>query len=244
MSAIARFLVEFEPSPLPSPAPLLPAPFASLDDGTAIEGLDDGVFGMGSEPDIGDLEQDVGFGNAASEVALPEPVLADTSVAEAVEAALAIAEAGFSARIATLEEEHARTRAEDRTLWVQVEASALAEGFRKATAEIEDHISEAVAEVLEPLMADVCKGAALHGLRQAIATLTASGSTAKIDVTGPEDLVQAIRTSLDATGGELPGMAFNPSQDAEVTVTADNSTICTRLAEWALCFKGSLGGDA
>ena len=244
MSAIARFLVEFEPSPLPSPAPSLPAPFASPDDGIAIEELDDDAFGLGSEPNTGDLDQDVGFGGAASDVAVPEPALADTSVAEAVEAALAIAEAGFSARIATLEEEHARMRAEDRTLWVETEAAALAEGFRKATAEIEEHICDAVAEVLEPLMAGVCKSAALHELRQAIATLTASGSTAKIEVAGPEDLVQAIRTSLDATEGELPGMAFTPSQDAEVTVTADNSTIRTRLAAWALCFKGSLGEDA
>ncbi len=244
MSAIARFLVEFEPTRFASPAPLLPAPFATQDDGTGIGSLDDDVFGVGSEPEAGDLEQDPGFGVAATDVALPEPDLADASVAEAVEAALADAEAAFSARIATLEEEHARTRAEDRSLWVHVEGSALAEGFRKATAEIEDHICDAVAAVLEPLMAGVLKGAALHELRQAIATLTASGSTAKIEVTGPEDLVQAIRTSLDAAGGDPPGMAFTPSQDAEVTVTADNSTIRTRLAEWALCFEGSLGGDA
>ena len=244
MSAIARFLVEFEPSPFPSPALPLPAPLMSLDDGTAIEGLDDDLFGMGSVPEPGDLEQDAGSGVAAADIALAEPAWPDTSVAEAVEAALATAEAGFSARIATLEEEHARARADDRTRWVVVEGWTLAEGFRKATAEIEDHICDAVAAVLEPLMADVLKGAALHDLRRTIATLTASGSTARIEVTGPEDLLEAIRTALEGGGGDPTGMTFAPSQDAEVTVTADNSTIRTRLAEWADCFKASLGGDA
>ncbi len=93
-------------------------------------------------------------------------------------------------------------------------------------------------------MADVVKAAALRELRQAIATLTAGGSTAKIEVAGPEDLVEALRTALDAAGSDTSGMAFAPSQEAEVTVTADNSTIRTRLAEWAACFEGSLGSDA
>ena len=244
MSAIARFLVEFEPSPLPSPAPSLPAPFASPDDGIAIEELDDDPFGLGSEPNTGDLDQDVGFGDAASDVAVPEPALADTSVAEAVEAALAIAEAGFSARIATLEEEHARMRAEDRTLWVEIEGPALADAFRKAAAAIEGHVIDAVAAVLEPLMAELRKTAALRELRQAIASLTASGSTAKIEVAGAEDLVEAVRAALDAAGDDTSGMAFTPSQEAEVTVTADTSTIRTRLAEWAACFEDNLRSDA
>ena len=245
MSAIARFLVEFEPSRSAARAVPLPAPFPSLDDDTAIDGLeDDDVFGMASEPETDDPEQDGAFGGAATDIALAEPVLADTSVAEAVAAAVATAEAGFSERIATLEAEHARSRAEDRARWAQDEGSALAEAFRNATAEIEEHLGDAVAAVLDPLMTDILKGAALRELGQAIATLTASGSTARLDVTGPEDLVEAVRTALEAAGGDTSGMAFTPSQDAEVTVTADNSTIRTRLAEWALCFEGSLGSDA
>ena len=247
MSAISRFLVEFEPSPTPSQwsTPALPpsAPFVSLDDGDPTEGLDD-VFGMSSEPGTDDLEQDGAFGIASEDAAPAEPSLADTSVAEAIAAALASAEAGFSERIAMLEEEHARARADDRIRWTQDEASALAEGFRKATGEIEEHLIDAVAAVLQPLMADVVKSLALRELRQTIATLTAGGSTAKIEVTGPEDLVDALRTKLDAAGSDTSGMTFAPSADAEVTVTADNSTIRTRLAEWAASFESSLGSDA
>ena len=242
MSAIARFLVEFEPSPLLSPSVPLSTPFASLDDATAIEGLDD-VFGLASEPETGGFEQDGACGVAAAEIALPEPVPPDASLADAVAAAVANAEAGFSERIATIEEEHARARAEDRARWVRAEGSALAEGFRKATAEIEEHIGEAVAAVLEPLVAGVLKGAALRELRQAIATLATSGASAKLEVSGPEDLVEAVRAVIDVDGGDTSGMTFTPSEEAEVTVTADNSTIRTRLAEWAACFEGSLGGD-
>ncbi len=242
MSAIARFLVEFELSPSLSPADPLSTPFASLDHATAIEGLDD-VFGLASEPETGDFAPDGAFGVAATEIAPHEPSSADTSVAEAVAAAVATAEAGFSERIAALEEEHARARAEDRARWVRAEGSTLAEGFRTATAAIEEHIGEAVAAVLEPLVAGVLKGAALRELRQTIATLAASGSSAKLEVTGPEDLVEAVRAAIDADGGDTSGMTFTPSEEAEVTVTADNSTIRTRLAEWAVCFESSLGSD-
>ena len=93
-------------------------------------------------------------------------------------------------------------------------------------------------------MTDVVKSVALRDLRQAIVTLTTGGSTAKIEVAGPEDLVEALRSALGAAGGDTSGIAFVPSQDAEVTVTADNSTIRTRLAEWGASFEGSLGSDA
>ena len=243
MSAIARFLVEFEPSPAtphgPTPALSLPASSESLGDGDAIEGFDDDVFGMASEPDTGDVEPGEGFEIASIDTALAEP-----STEEAVAAAVAIAEAGFSERIATLEEDHARARADDRIRWTQEEGTALAEGFRKATAEIEEHVIDAVAAVLEHLMADVAKSAALRELRQAIATLITGGSAAKIEVNGPEDLVEALRSALGEAGGESSAITFLPSQDAEVTVTADNSTIRTRLAEWAAIFEGSLGSDA
>ena len=121
MSAIARFLVEFEPSPTaspwPTPAVPFPAPSGSLDDGGAIEDCGDDIFGMASGPDTGDLEQDDGFGVASAETAPAEPSVAEASAAEAVAAALATAEAGFSERIATLEQDHARARAEDRIRW-------------------------------------------------------------------------------------------------------------------------------
>ena len=249
MSAIARFLVEFEPSPAPphgpTPAVFLPAPSASADDGDTIEGLDDDGFGLVSEPGTDDLEQDDGFGVGSTDTALAEPSWADPSAADTSAAeAVAAAEAGFSERILALEEDHARARAEDRTRWTQGEGSTLAEGFRKATAEMEERLIDAVAAVLEPLMADVVKSAALRELRQAIVTLTTGGSSAKIEVTGPEDLVEALRSAFGAAGGDMSGMTFAPSQDAEVTVTADNSTIRTRLAEWAASFEGSLGSDA
>ncbi len=249
MSAIARFLVEFEPSPAPSswstPAFSLSAPAVSLDDGEAIEGLDDDAFGMASGSGIDDLDQDGGFGIASDDdAALAAPSGDDASVAEAVATAVATAEAGFNERIASLEAEHARARAEDRVRWTQDESSALAEEFRKASSEIEEHLIAAVAAVLQPLVADVVKSAALRDLRHAIATLTTGGSTAKIDVAGPEDLVEALRAALDLAGSDTSSMTFAPSPEAEVTVTADNSTIRTRLAEWAASFEGSLGSDA
>ena len=248
MSAIARFLVEFEPSPAPShwptPALPLPAPAGSLDDDDAIEGRDDDVFGMASEPDTGDVDEEEGFGIAPTDTAPADSGFAETSAAEAVAAALATAEADFSERIATLEQDHARARAEDRIRWAQEEGSVLAEGFRKATAEIEAHLIDAVAAVLEPLMAHVAKSVALRELRQSIATLTTGGSTAKVEVSGPEDLVEALRAALGEAGDETSGITFVLSQDAELTVTADNSTIRTRLAEWAASFEGSLGSDA
>ncbi len=86
MSAIARFLVEFEPSPAASP---WPTPSVALSvpplDGDPVEDLD--RVGFGGDPDPVVLEPDEPFDLAAS-----DPALADEAIAEAV----AAAEAAFS----------------------------------------------------------------------------------------------------------------------------------------------------
>ncbi len=209
MSAIARFLVEFEPSPAASPGRRLSVALCVA-----------GSTAIRSRISTGRLRLAIGAGTSTSNRTArsgsprrsrPEP---SGRRRRSRKRSRPAAEAAFSERIATLEEEHARARADDRARWVQDRRfRPWPRGSGRPTAEIEDHIGDAVAAVLEPLMADVVKGAALRELRQTIATLTAGGSTAKIEVTGPEDLVEAVRTSLDAAGADTSGMAFASSQE-------------------------------
>ncbi len=111
MSAIARFLVEFEPSPAASPGRRLPSPSPSRRiDGDAIEDLDDDAFGWRSGAGTSTSNRTTGSGSPRATPRWPT----GGDVGREAVAPAGGRRAAFSERIATLEEEHARTRAEDR----------------------------------------------------------------------------------------------------------------------------------
>ena len=93
-------------------------------------------------------------------------------------------------------------------------------------------------------MSDAGKSLALRQLREAIASLTSGSTSTRLAVCGPEDLVTALRTALEAAGNDTSAMSFDSADEVEVTVTADSSTVRTRLADWATIVGRSLGDDA
>ena len=100
MSAIARFLVEFDPTPLPmgGGAPAVPSLFAVAGDAfEATESLEEDLLGLAPEQGLDDtpLGDDDDVDVAVLETASDETGIAST---EAVSAAIAAAEAGFAER--------------------------------------------------------------------------------------------------------------------------------------------------
>lgn len=211
MSALRRFLPDFDaavPQAQRSPFPVL-AP-----------------FGFDVDPD------EIAFA--------PEELTADPvaeAVAEAVATALAEAEAAHAAAIDDLSAQHTAALAEARAAWVAAEAVALADGFRAAVATLGDALGEAAAAALQPLLGDAARTLAVEGLRVAVADLVLAGTGGAVAVSGPADLLAALRAALDAAGTGTDAMDFTETEAAEVVVTADNSRIETRLAAWA----GALG---
>lgn len=169
----------------------------------------------------------------------PEPAV--DLVAEAVAAALAEADAAHAAALAALAERHAAERDEARAAWAAAEGAALADGFRAGCAALEAALADGVAAALEPLLDEALRIAAVAQLRDAIGDLVLAGTGGTIAVAGPQDLLDGLRASLSRVGIAEDGIRFAPSEAAEVTVKADNSTIETRLEAWASALRRRMG---
>ena len=169
----------------------------------------------------------------------PEPAV--DLVAEAVAAALAEADAAHAAALAALAERHAAERDEARAAWAAAEGEALADGLRAGCAALEAALADGVAAALEPLLDEALRIAAVAQLRDAIGDLVLAGTGGTIAVAGPQDLLDGLRASLSRVGIAEDGIRFAPSEAAEVTVKADNSTIETRLEAWASALRRRMG---
>ena len=229
MSALHRFLVDFDVAPaarsrtawsLPVPDP---AHFA-MGPGEGIDPFDFGGDEPGGAPSPADLA-----------------VVSEDRIAEAVAAALADAEALPAAALAAAAEQHAADLAEARLRWVADEGQVLATGFKAAVAALEEALAEGAGTVLEPLIGETLRVAAVAELRQAIGDLVLSGTGGRIAVTGPEDLLDAVRAALAGAGTDSGGLDFSAAETAEVTITCDTSTIETRLGAWGRTLQRRLG---
>jgi hypothetical protein len=182
-----------------------------------------------------------------SEAGAPEPVsgvdASAHSTAAAVAAALAGAAAEHAADRAALETDFVERLAAERASWADREGAALASALRDGYGALEEMLAEATAVVLEPFLDDAARASAIAGLRSAIVSLTIGGSGAAIAVSGPQDLLEALRKALDAGGSDTQQMSFAVSDACEVTVVSDSSTIRTRLEDWTRTLQGCLGGQ-
>ena len=211
MSALRRFLVDFDAAAPPAPRAPWPAPVRPL---------------FGVEPDP-----------VAPEPAEPPVDRVALAVSEAVAAALGDAGSAHALELVDLAARHAAEVAAMRARWAAEEGAALAEGFRAAVAVLGETLGDAAASALEPLLGDAARALAVDGLRAAVADLVLAGAGGTIAVSGPADLLDALRAALGAAGVGIDGMGFTASDAAEVSVEADNSRIETRLG----AFAGALG---
>ncbi len=102
-------------------------------------------------------------------------------------------------------------------------------------------LAEAAAAVLEPFLDEAARASAIADLRSAINSLAVGGSGAAIAVSGPQDLLDALRKALDAAGSDMQRMSFTASDACDITVVSDSSTIRTRLGDWARTLQDCLG---
>lgn len=222
MSAMRRFLVDFDAMPPAAP----PAPRAAL------PGAVRPLFGVEPEPEV------------ELPAAEPEVDRIGEAVADAVAEALAEAGAAHAAAAAEAAARHAAEMADARERWAAEEGAALAAGFRSAVEALGGALGEAAAAALEPLLGDAARRRAVDGLRDAVADLLLADAGGAVAVSGPVDLLDALRAALEAAGVGTGDMGFAASESAEVVVTAGNSRIETRLAAWAEALGRGLAGTA
>lgn len=172
----------------------------------------------------------------AAAVAVPDAVsedqaarMADEAFARGEEAGRAAAAADLEARLAAAQADADERLAAEHSKWRSQHADELAARLATAIEELESKVSSAVARVLTPFLSNGVRTQMLDALGDSIRTLLSGESKPALRIRGPEDLLDELRDKL----GALPvAIEWEAGRDADVRVTADNTTIETELQKW------------
>jgi hypothetical protein len=178
----------------------------------------------------------------ASEIAeeMPQQALAaggEIDWAERVEEAYArgIEEGKRSAEaetIALLEEQKAaldQSLAAAREAWCNEQGPQVAEQIETAIRDMEDRIADSAERVLKPFLAQALRDQAIGQLRAIVNDLIAANPGITLEISGPEDLLDGIRTSLSSSVGNA---SYVVNEACDIQVKAGASVIETRISAW------------
>lgn len=146
-------------------------------------------------------------------------------LAEAEERGRQALEQALAAERAVLEARLVEVRAN----WVAEQADILASRLEQGLQQAVDTVSALAAGVLEPLVRMDLGERALEDLRTMLADLLGKGEARGVRVSGPADLLDALRRRL----GEAPGLEFAADEGPDLRIETDRTLVETRLAEWA-----------
>jgi hypothetical protein len=120
---------------------------------------------------------------------------------------------------------------EERAKWSDQQAVAIVNGFDTACREIETNIASSVARILLPFLADAVRDKAIGSLVEQIAALTGNSPVPVFKITGPGELLDLVRTQLEAS--RRTGIEYESADTFEVRVVADQTVIETQISAWS-----------
>ena len=142
--------------------------------------------------------------------------------------------AGVAEGDAKLAEERVRSAirlGEERAKWSDQQAAAIVSGFEAGCREIETNIASSVARILLPFLTDAVRDKAIASLVEHIAALTGTSSVPAFKVTGPSELLDLVKTQLEAS--RRVGIVYEAAEAPEVSVVADQTVIETQITAWS-----------
>jgi hypothetical protein len=116
-----------------------------------------------------------------------------------------------------------------RTKWSREEGDILSQKTSSAFAEIEARIASGVASALRIFLSDLLRRRAVEDLAGDIRVLLEGGEHPVIEISGPADLLDALREKLSGSSGAI---AYAPNASADVKVVADQTLIDSRIEAW------------
>jgi flagellar biosynthesis/type III secretory pathway protein FliH len=142
--------------------------------------------------------------------------------------------------VALLEEQRAaleQALVAARQTWCEEEAPKLAEQLMAAIGEMRDCIAGSVERVLTPFVSQSVRQEAIRQLRATIDDLIAANRGISLEVSGPEDLLDAMRSSLSNAG---VAVSYIVNEASDVQIKAGGSIVETRIAEWMRSTEGQV----
>jgi hypothetical protein len=113
--------------------------------------------------------------------------------------------------------------------WCNEEGPKIAEQIGTALRDMEHRIAESAERVLRPFLAQAVRDQAIGQLRTIVHELVATNSGIALEISGPEDILNAIRTALSAS---LASATYVVDEASDVQVKAGTSVIETRISAW------------
>ena len=150
----------------------------------------------------------------------------EEAFARGEEAGRTAAEAEFRDRLAALQAEYEQSLKDRRAAWTAEQAEVLADKVALGLKQLEAGIADPLAAVLRPFLANALRSQVLEGLCGAIATLLAEGRHAAMRISGPEDLLDAVRARLGAFPASVE---FQTSDAVDVSVRTGTTHIESQM---------------
>ncbi|MGO4526288.1 hypothetical protein AB4097_15645 [Microvirga sp. 2MCAF35] len=132
--------------------------------------------------------------------------------------------------IAAEKARHVEHMNEQRTIWAEEQALQLSAQISTAVDRLGSDLSENVANILRPFVAEAFRQQALAEFKEVLATLLSGSDACLLKVSGPEDLLVALQASL---GPASDLIEFTPGDHVEVSVTAQDTHAQTQLNAWS-----------
>lgn len=133
-------------------------------------------------------------------------------------AAFAAQKAAFEAKLAA-----------EREQWAAAEGARLAELLTAGLLDIEQKISDRVGRILAPVVAAEVRRGAVASLAETLRGMVLKGTYARLNVSGPPDLVAALEAQL---GDAREALRFDVSEGVDLVVNADDTVLETRIGAW------------
>ncbi|MFC1460414.1 hypothetical protein ACETIH_27630 [Microvirga arabica] len=120
--------------------------------------------------------------------------------------------------------------ASQRVIWVEQQAGLLSTLIVESIARMEAVLSDRVANIMKPFVAEAFRQQSIVEFKEALATLLLGDETGPMRIAGPEDLLLVLKENLGPHGGAIE---FLPGDHVEVSVTARDTTVQTQLQAWS-----------
>ena len=153
----------------------------------------------------------------------------EEAFARGLETGRAEAHAEGEAKLEEQRNEFAEQLAAARAEWAASIGEELGNRLGAALTEFESRVAETTARILKPFLAEELHRQAVAELQGNLESLLATDSGAALAISGPEDLLDALRQQL---AGRATNVTYAPNDECDVRIVAGQATLETQLKGW------------
>lgn len=175
------------------------------------------------------LEHDDVFETEIAEAELPQTDRVQSAVDEALAKAQAEHESAMEAAREEAEAQATARVVEARARWVREEGERLAGQFDEQLAELAMDLNDQIGRVLAPVVSAAVRDRAVERFASLLTRLSHDTSTPFLTVSGPQDLLDALKPHLAGLGT----VNLQTADAADLSVSIGDTELRTTLAEWA-----------